>query len=445
MVKKTGKLHQTGTNRQKTKKALQVSESRYRRLFETARDGILLLDAKTGGIFDVNPFLMEILGYSRREFLGKHLWDLGFFKDIAVSKSVFRKLQTKGYVRYKDLPLLTKDGRRIDLEFVSNAYRVNGKKVIQCNIRDITDRKKTENMMRKQQEEIQIIMDSVPAMIFYKDKENRFIRVNRAFAEIMEKPKEELEGKSVFDLYPKEQAEAYWRDDKEVMASGEPKRRIIETMETKRGILWVQTDKIPYRDAQGNIAGIIGFTTDITERKKMEEEIRTLSLTDELTNLYNRRGFFTLAEQQLYIARRAKREMFLLYADVDNLKWINDTFGHQEGDLALADVADIIKTTFRESDIVARIGGDEFVILATETVAESKKILLKRLQENLNGYNSQENQKYELSLSTGVVFCDPQQPHHYSLDNLIAQADKSMYKEKITKRNAGKRRRLNQR
>jgi two-component system cell cycle sensor histidine kinase/response regulator CckA len=124
--------------------ALRDSEARYRRLFEAAQDGILILDAKTGSITDVNPFLVKLLDYSREEFLGKALWDIGPFQDIEASKAAFRELQTRQYVRYEDLPLKSKDGRFINVEFVSNVYGVNNKKVIQCNIRDITKRKRDE-------------------------------------------------------------------------------------------------------------------------------------------------------------------------------------------------------------------------------------------------------------------------------------------------------------
>jgi two-component system cell cycle sensor histidine kinase/response regulator CckA len=126
-------------------KALRDSEARYRRLFETAQDGILILDVETGFITDVNPFLVQLLNYSRQEFLGKALWDIGLFRDIEASKAAFRELEAKQYARYEDLPLKTKDGRSINVEFVSNVYVVNGKKVIQCNIRDITDRKHAEH------------------------------------------------------------------------------------------------------------------------------------------------------------------------------------------------------------------------------------------------------------------------------------------------------------
>jgi PAS domain S-box-containing protein len=128
--------------REKAEETLRDSETRYRRLFETAQDGILLLDAETGMIVDVNPFLIEMLGYSHEQFVGKAIWDIGLFKDVASNKDKFLELQQRQYVRYEDLPLETADGRRIDVEFVSNVYAVDHAQVIQCNIRDITDRKR---------------------------------------------------------------------------------------------------------------------------------------------------------------------------------------------------------------------------------------------------------------------------------------------------------------
>src|SRR5688572_2990401 len=126
------------------KASVRESEVRYRRLFEAAQDGILILDADTGRIADVNPFLVKLLGRSREKFLGKELWEIGLFQDAEKSRSAFKELQRKGYIRYEDLPLETKDGRYIDVEFVSNVYQADGAKVIQCNIRDITERKHAE-------------------------------------------------------------------------------------------------------------------------------------------------------------------------------------------------------------------------------------------------------------------------------------------------------------
>jgi diguanylate cyclase (GGDEF)-like protein/PAS domain S-box-containing protein len=129
--------------------SLKDSELRYRRLFETAQDGILILDAISGAITDVNPFLVHMLGYSREEFVEKKLWEVGAFKDIKASQEAFEALQKNEYIRYEDLPLRSKDGRFIEVEFVSNVYLVGSEKVIQCNIRDITERKKFQDDLLK--------------------------------------------------------------------------------------------------------------------------------------------------------------------------------------------------------------------------------------------------------------------------------------------------------
>ena len=130
---------------------IKTSELRYRRLFEAAQDGILILNAETGMIEDVNPYLVKMLGYSREEFVKKKLWEMGAFKDVEASKEAFEALQKNEYIRYEDLPLKAKDGRLVEVEFVSNVYLVDKEKVIQCNIRDITERKKAKAELLKNQ------------------------------------------------------------------------------------------------------------------------------------------------------------------------------------------------------------------------------------------------------------------------------------------------------
>lgn len=153
-------LAQIFKNLSSPKNKLKSSELRYRRLFEAAQDGILILDAASGKIVDANPFLERILGYTERELVGKELWQIGVFKDIADSKTAFLKLQNKGYIRYNDLPLQTKDGHVIDVEFVSNTYMVDSQKVIQCNIRDITERKKAQNAIEVRTKELETLAKS---------------------------------------------------------------------------------------------------------------------------------------------------------------------------------------------------------------------------------------------------------------------------------------------
>ncbi len=163
---------------------------------------------------------------------------------------------------------------------------------------------------------------------------------------------------------------------------------------------------------------------------KGEEALLVLALTDELTGLYNRRRFFVLIEQYLKVAIRTKKRLLLLFIDMDDLKWINDHYGHNEGDQALIDLAEILKKTFRESDIIARIGGDEFGVLV-ESTDEQDEIIIDRLYENLKGYNAKESRRYTLSISMGTAHFDPEYP--IAIDELLSKADALMYAQKRKK------------
>ena len=149
--------------------SLRKSELRYRRLFETAQDGILILNAKTGSISDVNPYLIDMLGYSREEFVEKKLWEVGAFKDIEASRNSFHALQKKEFIRYENLPLKTKGGRLVQVEFVSNVYQVGDEKVIQCNIRDISDRKRAEAALVAKEEASLSLIENLEDHLFLID------------------------------------------------------------------------------------------------------------------------------------------------------------------------------------------------------------------------------------------------------------------------------------
>jgi diguanylate cyclase (GGDEF)-like protein len=167
------------------------------------------------------------------------------------------------------------------------------------------------------------------------------------------------------------------------------------------------------------------------ERHRGKEVLRSQALTDELTGLYNRRGFMALAAQQLKLAARGRRECLLISADLDGMKHINDTFGHQEGDRALRETAEVLKQTCRESDLMARLGGDEFVVLMIDAAAESAATIAARLQANLETHNAASGGLYNLSLSFGTARFRPGQST--SLEELQTQADAAMYAQKREK------------
>jgi diguanylate cyclase (GGDEF)-like protein len=165
-------------------------------------------------------------------------------------------------------------------------------------------------------------------------------------------------------------------------------------------------------------------------RQQNDVNLRRLALIDDLTKLYNRRGFFSLSQQNMKLAQREQKTLLLLSADLDGLKLINDTYGHHEGDRALKSVAALLKDTFRTSDVIARIGGDEFVVLAIQATGENEQMLRGRLQEKIDQFN-RANDKYSLSISLGIAQFNPDD--EISIEALLVQADGKLYEDKQNK------------
>ena len=238
--------------------------------------------------------------------------------------------------------------------------------------------------------------------------------------------KESLIGKSILEVFPGVKDSGMYEVLQSVWKTGRPERFPTTFYRDERIHGW--RDNYIYKLPSGELVAVYD---DITEKKRLEDHLSAMSITDELTGLYNRRGFMTLSQQQLKVAERANTQMFLFFVDLDKMKQINDGLGHHEGDRALAETAAILKETFRESDIIGRMGGDEFAILAINTADETREVLINRLYNTLEAYNKLGNRKYQLSLSMGIAHYDPGTP--CSLDELMAQADTLMYEEKKKK------------
>ena len=262
----------------KIQEELKDSEEKFRALYESSGDALMLLDEK-GVFFDCNKRTLEIFGIKDvKEFINTSpavfspaLQPDGQDSDSA-SKAHIKKAFETGHDDFNWVHK-RKDGPDFNAEVLLTALKYKGKDIIQATVRDISEQVRMAEALRKQKDEQQIILDSVPAMVFFKDKENRFIRTNKALEDAVGMPKDKVEGKSCFDLYSLEEAQRYWKDDLEIIKTGKPKFGIIETMKSVKGELWVQTDKIPFRDTQGNVIGIIGFSLDITQRKHAEEAL----------------------------------------------------------------------------------------------------------------------------------------------------------------------------
>ena len=192
---------------------------------------------------------------------------------------------------------------------------------------------------------------------------------------------------------------------------------------------YVEIHGYPITDQDDRITKMIEYQIDITNRKKIEEKLKKISVTDEMTGIYNRRGFLMLAEQQLMLADRIPGEIYIIYVDCNKLKWINDTLGHELGDSFIKETADLLKHTFRQVDIIGRIGGDEFVVLCmNEAGSDNAATLEKRLADSIAAKNQEPNRQFPFSLSYGISHHERTTP--CSIQTLISQADQMMYRHK---------------
>jgi PAS domain S-box-containing protein len=254
--------------------ALRDSELRYRRLFEAAQDGILILDATTGMIEDVNPYLIKMLGYSRDEFLKKKLWEVGAFQDIGASKDAFEVLQGTEYIRYEDLPLKTKDGRLIQVEFVSNVYLVGDEKVIQCDIRDITEHRQILTALQKNEQTYHDLINQSPDGYFIIELSGNILHVNEAMCKALEFSAEELLSMNIWEIIPEEYLHQY-RERLTKVLNGESLKEAAEYLVRGKdgGIHYVEVLSAP-RYSGKDIIGFQGIARDITARKRAEAALQ---------------------------------------------------------------------------------------------------------------------------------------------------------------------------
>jgi len=284
---------------------------------------------------------------------------------------------------------------------------------------------------QESEDRFRAVVETAADAIISIDRHGTIVLWNRGAETIFGYTVEEMIGKPFDPLIPKRFQKAHHEGMKRVLSGGEPK--LIGTTIELAGLRKDGTE-FPVELALSTWrtrAGVFftAIVRDITERKEAEDLLRSLSTRDELTGLYNRRGFLTLAPQYLKMADRNRKAALLLFADLDGLKAINDTQGHLAGDQALRDVATVLQRTFRSSDILARMGGDEFAVLAMETTVTSADKVLARLRQGLDTHNA--SIALPLSLSLGIARYDWE--HRCSLEELLAQADSEMYTQKREK------------
>jgi diguanylate cyclase (GGDEF)-like protein/PAS domain S-box-containing protein len=422
---------------------LAFSEKRFRGLLEAAPDALLVTDLD-GRIVWANSQTERLFGYARAELTGQPV-------EILIPER-FRKLhelKRSDYAakpHYRDVGTALelygrcKDGSEFPAEIgLSPQETEDGPRVIST-VRDISERQRAIQALRDSEQRWQFALEGARDGVWDWNLVTNEVYFSRQWKQMLGYAEHEIAGTlEEWDkrVHPEDKARAY--ADIEKHLKGEtPYYQNEHRLRCKDGTYkWIlDRGMIVSRDATGKPTRLIGTHTDITGRKQAEETIRELSLVDDLTGLRNRRGFFVLGESQLSLARRLGRRAVLYFADVDGFKRINDELGHAEGDRALVDVADILRAVFRETDVIARLGGDEYVVLALESPDADTTESAARLDEQLDQFNRAAQRPYRLAISVGTARHGPDSDE--SLAELLARADAGMYQikqQRRTKRN----------
>jgi PAS domain S-box-containing protein len=292
---------------------LRHSEIRYRRLFETARDGILIVDPDTRKIIDANPFISELLGYSKKLLLNKELWELGFLKDAEACRMAFKKLETSGYIRYENLPLESKKGERRDVEFVSNLYVENGSRVIQCNVRDISERARAAEALIASEERFRALFSLEPIGVYSCDSRGRLLEFNQRAEELWgRKPKLRSRRELFCGSFKMFRLDGTLMPHKDCpmgqvvsgrIPAANDMEALIERPDGSR--ITVVVNIVPLKDSEGRISGAINCFYDVSELR--EAEIRLALHSKELE--------LTVAERTAKLVATNKRLGYALYCN----------------------------------------------------------------------------------------------------------------------------------
>jgi diguanylate cyclase (GGDEF)-like protein/PAS domain S-box-containing protein len=412
---------------------MQAIEAKYRDIVENSVEGIFQI-TREGRMLMANPSLARILGYeSTQELLAA---SRGIFRQVFADRELnlrwMQEIEKLGEIRNIEARILRKDQSEVWVLINARAVRNrNGQEFYyEGALVDIGRQKEMEASLVNTARQWMTTFDSIHDVVWICDRDGTIQRCNKAAREYFRKSFPELVGRSCFEVI--------YGADPPGEDSPMNKVRLSRKRETQNlliGERWYNITVDPILDESGGFTGAVHVVSDITVQKSAEEELRAMSLRDELTGLLNRRGFMNLAQQQLRLAQRMQKMLILFFIDLDRMKWINDTLGHPEGDRALQNAAAVLKRTFRESDLIARVGGDEFVVVTLNAFDESTETILARLEKNLAAFNAEHQGPYPLSLSIGAVSSEEEEAA--SIEALLQRADQRMYdnkKEKVLKK-----------
>lgn len=420
------------TERKRAEEALRESEVRYRLLAENASDVIWTMDLSLRFTY-MSPSVVWLRGYTAEEVMSQSIDELFTPASLEVAIKAFQEelaiagLEQKELDRPRTLELehVCKDGSTVWVEIKTVFLRdKDGRPTGILGIsRDIMERKRVEEDLRKSEERYREILASIEEGYYEVDLAGNVTFCNDAAGRLLGYTREEFIGMNYTQLY--KDPETVYRTFNQVYLSGRPDRGFTLEMIRKDGSTgYGELSISPIKVGSGKIKGFRGVARDITERIQFEEQLKYLSLRDQLTGLYNRTFF---EEELKRLSGSREYPVTIISADVDDLKLINDTIGHDKGDQLLIAAVDVLKKSLRDSDIMARVGGDEFTAILPRTDAKTGESIAARIRENLARYN-REHSELPLGLSLGVATAETKET---SFQDTFKLADDLMYRDKL--------------
>ncbi len=411
----------------KIRKDKETAEEIFKTFMNSATEGFVLLDSELN-IVDVNNFILKKLGVTKKAVKGVNIADLAF--DVWNSGRYHRLKEVmrtgRPYVIEDIIPSPRFGYRHLTLK----AFRVNnGLGLI---VSDITTQIKSERNLKESEERYRNLVEEADIAILLDDIDGNIVYSNKKLAEIFGYHIKDMTHMCISKLiHPDDLNRVIDYHKSRISGKLAPKNYEFKGINKNGSTVFLEVHTVELKDGD-QVKGTRSYIWDISARKLVEDQLRTLSLIDQLTGVYNRRGFLTVVRQYKYLAERAKRGFYILFIDIDGLKRINDNYGHHEGDLALQTLANICSMCFRRSDVVGRIGGDEFAICTIEAEKDTAKTLINRLQRCVEHHNKKREHTFQLSLSIGAIYYGVDSP--CSVEDLLDQADKSMYKQRAHKK-----------
>ena len=422
------RLEQEAQAREQAEQLVYETQERFATIFRSSPVGITLSKLDDGRLVDANPAFLSMLGYDRREVISRTAQEMRVFVSPRDRESFVETIRMHRRVDGVEAEVRKKSGETVTWLGSSELITLAGEPHLLNIMLDITDKKNAQEALRESESRFRSAFEASAIGMALVGLDGRWLKVNQSLCESVGYPEDELLTKTFQDITHPDDLEKDLDHVRRLIEDEIPYYHIEKRYFHRDGYLvWVLLCVSMVRDAKGYPLYFVSQIEDITERKLLEEKLQTALITDELTGILNRRGFLQRSDETLWSAPRRGETALLILVKLDDMKRINDTVGHKAGDAIITDVGRMLQNTFRDKDVIGRIGGVEFAILATG-IEKSVNGLITYLEDAASTFDKSDGRGCSVSLSIGTALSRPNEAR--CLEEMIARANETMMGKK---------------